>query len=962
MRHLPIFLFVLLCYPFTLLLAQGAPLKLEPDSVKIMNAELVLRNQSKNVNGYLYNTGNGTTAFRQLGKSIEFHTGTPGYPAAGDSVFQDASLANLSIKVMRNGLLQYRGGSNGVVVDAPTGSIVFRPALQANEHIFIEAIFGLELSVNGGNDNGGGPSTASPLRMQTGASDNGNNTFTLRWATNAKTLFLGPKVVGLGSSTLAGAGLSAPNRLGDKISAWLTNNTAGHTWTNLAVSGYSTKDILPLEDGGVGGQNIETAVQLKPDFLFVSLPSNDPSSGIPVVQSMINLRKVDSIAQRNGITVFFETTQPRTNYNTLQQQMLKLLADSIRNAWPDRFVEGFTDVADPSSIAAILPAYDNGDGIHLNSAGNQFIADRLFDRWLGYFQSITGVKKYYIDSSLNQTTWAPFAQQADANVVKATYNRYTNAKVFFRVRAEMKNGTFTPWSPIATLNEPDLLPGVNDYTYRLLTDLGGDGVSTLNGSNQIDGRPTPSPDGWGKYWNNWFGKGGVEGFGTNASFSEMRTTTNEITDMSVQFIGSPTGSFGTSPTKAINYNGFTVPVGDYPQQALYDNMFIHNSLNPNGIVLRIKGLVPTNKYYIKIWGARLDDGAAQRTLQARIGTAGWETAQSVETKYATSASPNYQQAVKFNGVTGLDSVDITLRVGGTGTFAHVSLIDIGVVGPLPAIPQIRLRDTTTTLTTMQLTATPINGATISAYSWEQVSGPGTATIGNATSATANISGLTNGTYVFRVSGTASGGKVYNGVSTVSVFPDNGGLKTLRVHFSKTAVQPIPGWVNVYGSPHAARIMVTDPATTWTIDNLSPTPDFWAPFANNSASDIDGTTTGNNTGVIPDIALKGYWFNYSLKYATGMDNLAITGLNPAKTYKLKFYASRNNTATAPRYGAWRINGGAEILMNALNNTSLEEVRTGISPDANGKINLSVHAPSLTTNGAYGYLNALVIQEE
>ncbi|MGE7775639.1 SGNH/GDSL hydrolase family protein [Chitinophaga sp. NPDC101104] len=961
MRRLQPLLFIPLLFPCSSLLAQGAPLKLDPDSVKIMNAELVLRNKSKDVNGYLYNTGNGATVFQQLGKSIQFKTGAAGYPAAGDSVYQNASLVNHTIKVMRNGLLQYRDGTNGVIVDASAGRITFRPALQANDIIFIEAIYGLDLSVNGATDGGGGTPSASTLRLLPGATDNGNNTFTLRWATNAKTLFLSPKVVGLGSSTLAGTGLSAPNRLGDKISTWLTNNTSAHAWTNLAVPGYSTKDILPLEDGGVSGQNIETAVQLRPDMLFVSLPSNDPSSGMTVAQSMQNLRKVDSIAQHNGITAFFETTQPRTNYNSAQQQMLKQLADSIRSAWPDRYVEGFNDLVDPSTIASILPAYNNGDGIHLTAAGNQFIADRLFDRWLGYFQSITGVKKYHIDSSVNQTTWAPFAQQADANVVKSVYNRYNTAKVYFRVRAEMKNGTFTPWSPVATLSEPDPLPGVNDYTYRLLTDLGGDGITTLNGSNQPDGRPSPSPDGWGKFWNNWFGVGGVEGFAANASFPDMRTTTNEITNMSLQFIGSPTGSFGTSQTKAINYNGFTVPVGDYPQQAVYDNVFIHSSLNPNGIVLRIKGMVPTNKYYIKIWGARLDDNTAQRTLQARIGNEGWETAQSVETKYPTAGTPNYQQAIKFNGVTGVDSVDITMRVGGTGTFAHVSLVDIGVVGPLPAVPQIRLRDTTTTLSTLQLTGTPINGAVVTTYSWEQLSGPGTATIANATSATANISALTNGTYVFRVTGTG-GGKTYKGTSTVNVFPNNGGLKTLRIHFSKTAVQPIPGWLNVYGSPHSQRITITDPATSWTIDNLSPTPEFWAPFASNSASDIDGTTTGNNTGVIPDIALKGYWFNYSLKWATGMDNLILTGLNPSKTYKLKFYASRNNSAAAPRYGAWRINGGAEILMNAFNNTTLEEVRTGISPDANGKINLSVHAPSLTTNGAFGYLNALVIQEE
>ncbi|WP_341836405.1 GDSL-type esterase/lipase family protein [Chitinophaga pollutisoli] len=963
MRRLLNFLFVPLLISNAYAQTHTPPLKIEPDTVKIVNAELVLRNRTREVPGYLYNSGNGATVFQKLGKIVEFTAGAAGYPAAGDSVFQHTELARHAIKVIRNGLLQYHDNSNGIAVDAPTGKILFRPALQVDDHIFIEAIYGLDLSING---TGGGPvipDAGGPLKLNPGASDNGNNTFTLRWATNAKTLYLSPKVVGLGSSTLAGTGLSAPNRLGDKISNWLTTNTASHTWINLAVPGYSSRDILPVANGGVMGQNIETALQFKPDFIYVSLPSNDPSAGISVAQSMVNLRKVDTLGMKEGVTVFFQTTQPRTNYTLAQRQMLKLLADSIRKAWPDRYVEAFSDVEDPYNEGAIAPAFSQSDNIHLNAAGNQLIADNLFDKWMRYFQPITSVKGYYIDSSLNQADWTQYAQQSDANVVKAIYNRYNNDPLYFRVRAELRDGSFTT-SPIARLDPPSDIPGVNDFTYRLLTDLGGDGQTTLNGSNAVDGRPTPSPDLWGKYWNNWFGVGGVAGFAENAKIADMRTTTNEATHMSLQFLGTPTGSFGTSATKAINYNGFTVPSGDYPSQALYDNVFLHSSLTAgDGIVLRIKGLVPTNRYYIKIWGARLDDGTASRTLQAKIEGETWEVAKSVETKYANSATPDYERAIRFNNITGYDSLDIRMKVGGTGTFAHISLIDIGVMGNLPAIPQIKLRDTSTTLSTMQLTALPINGATVTDYAWTQVSGPSTATIANPTAASPSITGLTNGYYVFQVTGSSSGGPTYTSRATVQVFPDNGGLKTWRMHFSKTALAPIPGWTNIFGSPHAEPITVTDPATNWTIDNLSPTPAYWAPYASNSASNIDGTTTGNNSGIIPDIALQGLWFNYSLKYSAGMDNFVISGLNPSKTYRLKFYASRNSTsAAAPRSGAWRVNGGAEYLQNAYNNTSLETVVAAISPDSNGNIRLSVHAPTSNTNGAFGYLNALVIQEE
>lgn len=956
----------LLIIPFLLLaIAASAQtsLRVDPDSVKFVNTELVIRNNTKDIAGYLYNTGNGKTVFRKLGKGIQFRVGTAGFPATGDSIYQNSALSGYFLKVLRNGLLQYRDTAQGVKVDESIGKITFYPVLQNNDVIYIEALTGIDFSLNGATANGGTVGTDS-LKLNAGTFDNGNKTFTLRWLTNAKSLYIGPRIVGIGSSTLAGYGLTAPDRLGDKIQTWLTTNTYGAVWENLSVAGYSSNDVLPVASGGVLGHNIESALSSNPDFIFVSLPTNDPSAGLTITQSLANFRKIDSLAMAKGVPVFFETTQPRTSYNNAQQLMLKQLADSIRTIWPKRYVEGFKDVVDPATTAAILPQYNNGDGVHLTSAGNQFIANSLFDRWLEYFQPVKTVKRYVVDSSLDKSTWSTFKIETEPNVVKNNYARFNEGKQYFRVRAELKDGTYTAYSNIATLDQINnpTLPGVNDYTYRLLIDLGGDGVTTLNGSNQVDGKPTPSPDNAGKYWNNWFGVGGVAGFADKSALNALKTTTNEATTMSVQIIGLPQGTFGSSDTKSINYSGFNVPVGDYPSQAVYDNMFIHSSVNPDGIVMRIKGLAKNNTYYIKLWGARLDDASTPRTLQAKLSSETWATAQSVDTKYPTTGTGDYSRAVTFNYISGLDSVDINLRTGGTSTFSHVSVVDIGVVGPLPLIPQIKLRDTSTTASTITLTANAINGASIASFNWSQISGPNTSTIAATTSATASISGLTNGTFIYRVTGTDTSGKVLSTDATVKVFPDNGGKKTLRVHFSKTPVATIPGWFNVYGQAAGTHIVARDSlGTNWTIDNVSDATTYWAPYAGNSSSNTDGSTTGNNSGVVPDIVLQGLWYNYSLKYAAGMDNLLIKGLNPAKTYTLKFYASRNTSASAPRYGAWRVNGGAEILQNASGNTTAETTVTGVAPDATGVIKLSVHAPSSASNGSFSYINGLVIQE-
>ncbi|MBC9914083.1 SGNH/GDSL hydrolase family protein [Chitinophaga varians] len=943
--------------------AQG-PISIEKDSIKILNAELVLRNKTRDVNGYLFNTGDGKTLFRKLGKTIQFRVGDPGYPIAGDSVYQHTALANYVIKVMRNGLLQYRRNTNGVNIDDQNGKIVFYPALQANDNIYIEALGGIDLSLDGSDVNIGSPVAPATVLPKAGVSESSGKAFLLRWGTNAKTLYINPRVVGIGSSTLAGYGLNYPDRLGDKIAAWLTANTFNPTWENLAVAGYSSKDLLPILNGGTLGHNIETALSMGPDFIFVSLPSNDPSAGITVNESIVNLKTIDTLAMLKGVPVFFETTQPRTSYTPAQQGLLRQLADSIRSIWPQRYVEGFKDLVDPATPGAILPIYNKGDGIHLTSAGNQLIANALFERWLDYFQAVKGVKRYVIDSSLDKTNWAIFAQEQEGNVVKRSFPRFDTVKQFFRIKAELKDGTSTPYSNIATLEEKHnpAIPGVNDYSYRLLVDLGGDGVNTINGSNGKDGKPTVSPDSWGKYWNNWYGIGGVTGFADQAAIARLRTTTNAGTKMSIQLLGSPTGTFGSSATQAINYNGFLVPVGDYPMEAIYDNMFIHSSKNPDGVTFRIRGLIKTNMYYIKLWGARLDDNTTPRTLQARLGDETWATAQSVDNRYASAGTPDYNRAVTFNHITGVDSVDIVMRTGGNSAFAHVSLIDIGVMGNLPAIPQLTLRDSSTTLSTMQLTAVPINGATMASYQWTQISGPNTVTINNSTGPTAGLSGLTNGTFIFNVSGTTTDGDGLSAQATVKVYPNNNGKKTLRVHFSKTAATSIPGWFNVYNPGVNQRIIMTDPVTNWTVDNVSTSSTYWSPLGGAQAADTTGSTTGNNSGVIPDIVLRAFWFNYSVRYTTGTDNLLIKGLIPGRSYTLKLYASRSAAVGEIRYGAWRVNGGSELLQDAANNTSRETVVSAVA-DASGNIKIAVYAPTNSaTNGNNSYLNALIVQED
>jgi lysophospholipase L1-like esterase len=276
--------------------------------------------------------------------------------------------------------------------------------------------------------------------------------FTLRWSTNDQTLKSNPRVVGLGSSTLAGYKLSYPFRLGDKISSWLAVNTSNPYWVNKAVAGYTSTKLLPVSSGGVAGSNIEAALSYNPDFIFVSLPSNDAVNGISVIKTLSNYRLIDSISSSKGVIVFFETTQPRTSSTALQQKLLVELGDSVRRLWPKRYVEGFNDVVDKlaATPATILLKYDTGDGIHLKTEGNQFIADKLFARWLGYFKPITNVSYYRIETSVNKINWTLFDKIYESNTTRKNYAVFKDNDVhYFRVKAIFDTGASSKYSNIA---------------------------------------------------------------------------------------------------------------------------------------------------------------------------------------------------------------------------------------------------------------------------------------------------------------------------------------------------------------------------------------------------------------------------------------------------------------------------------------------------------------------------------
>ncbi|MVT41677.1 T9SS type A sorting domain-containing protein [Chitinophaga oryziterrae] len=571
--------------------------------------------------------------------------------------------------------------------------------------------------------------------LNAGVYNNGDNTYTLRWATNDKTLSTGPRVAGLGSSTLAGYLLTYPDRLGDKISIWLNNNTTNPVWINLAVAGYASANLMPATEGGNAGTNIDSALNSNPDFIFISLPTNDIANGLTINQILANFRKLDTMALNRGIPVFWETTQPRNTFTDAQQQQLKTLADSIRVIWPKRYVEGFSNTVDSTATTAarIKTGYGAGDGVHLNTTGNQQIADSLFARWKSYFTVIQGVAGYVVETSADGSTWTQLDVISDPTLVKKTYTG--TGLQYFRVKALYTNTTYSAYSNTVVLpaSASSTAPVNISSPNRILVDLGGDGVNTVLPNGTPAGLATASPDAYGDYWNNWFGSGGSSGFRDGATISKLVTTNNSATGISMKITGQPDGTYNTTATtRGINFNGFTVASNDYPATALSDNMFLYSSINPNGVILHITGLTAKKTYRFKLWGARVDNTTTPRIMETRLGSQAWTSAKTMETRYSSTDTPDYNRAIVYDSITGLDSLDIYMRVGTGSTFTSLSLVDINIINPVTI-------DTTQVCAGSDLTLSSALSST--SYQWQQNTGNGYTDISGQTAQSLSLTNI-----------------------------------------------------------------------------------------------------------------------------------------------------------------------------------------------------------------------------
>jgi lysophospholipase L1-like esterase len=190
------------------------------------------------------------------------------------------------------------------------------------------------------------------------------------------------QVVVLGSSTAAATGLTDPQTSWvNRYAAYLATEVPGSKVTNLAVGGYTTFHVLPTGTTNPQGRpevdpahNITAALALHPDAIIVNLPSNDAASGVPVEDSLANIRKVATLAAEAHAQLWVTTSQPRA-LPPDQIQLLVAFRDRIREDFAGHAIDFFTPLAAPD--ATPNAALNIGDGIHPNAEGHRLLFEQV---------------------------------------------------------------------------------------------------------------------------------------------------------------------------------------------------------------------------------------------------------------------------------------------------------------------------------------------------------------------------------------------------------------------------------------------------------------------------------------------------------------------------------------------------------------------------------------------------------
>ena len=233
-------------------------------------------------------------------------------------------------------------------------------------------------------------------------------------------------------------------------------------------------------------------------------------------------------------------------------------------------------------------------------------------------------------------------------------------------------------------------------------------------------------------------------------------------------------------------------------------------------------------------------------------------------------------------------------------------------------------------------------------------GPNSFTVTPTGNGTANLFLHPNyaaaGTYTVTVTAHDNNGLNTTGTFTVTVNYKNPNTKIFtRVSNGDPTALGAP-WNPLQGT--TTNNLLDSLGNTTTV-GLSFTPSTWWDVSN------DGSPTGNNSGVYPDVVLKDYmWFG---AYYGGPNSIGgtVTGLDTASTYTLTFFSSSTYNGVANNGTTTYTVGSQTVSLNVQDNQHNTASIASIKPQTGGVIPFTL---GLSSGTLLGYFNALVITKQ
>lgn len=514
------------------------------------------------------------------------------------------------------------------------------------------------------------PFTSDDILMS--SVDNGDNTFTLKWAVNRNQITTASKfrIVAIGSSTLAGSGASSDSTsLVGRTQQWLTSNTNNGIIIPLSLSGASSELFMPEGYSNINPVlNVDAAISTKPSCALISLPSNDIVNGLTPSQFVNNLLVIYNHFRNYGIPCFVTTTQPRSDASSGQQTNLASSASLIRSSFPSEFVIDVFDLLRDTGAgtAAVLNAsYDSGDGIHLNDAGHLILSNEFISKLDDYFQN-PSYSEYSVERSTSQNSgFTVFDTVTGGANVSKSYNRSSNEMYYYRVRAKKIDDTYTNYTNVTSVYQPNEV-GSLDQEIRVSF------KSTVDSADPSD---------WNKFNGTTL---------TNTNVGTTFANLEDITDVSSGITLTVTKAFG----QVLVGSGGT-DAGVYPSSISRSGWTSKISFNDFS-QLKFSGLLPTNVYKAEIltsYGSLYNPCLSVRD-HSNYNKHDFENS----SNYPSSSSGNTTRLITLNGLIPNQSGEIVLDF-------FPLVYNAGVVCSIVLKRYINSNPQTTTTTTSSSTTT-----------------------------------------------------------------------------------------------------------------------------------------------------------------------------------------------------------------------------------------------------------------